>query len=75
LHKQQISFTVAFEEHPTLPFETVLSIEPRPYQNEALTRWLAVCSAGVVVLPTGAGKTFVAAMAIHETHLWTLETV
>ncbi len=75
LRKQQTPFTVAFEEQPALPFETAISIEPRPYQNEALTRWIAAGSAGVVVLPTGAGKTFVAAMAIHETHLWTLAVV
>ncbi len=54
LRKQQTSFTVAFEEHPALPFETALSIEPRPYQQEALAHWLAEGSKGVVVLPTGA---------------------
>jgi superfamily II DNA or RNA helicase len=75
LHKQQTPFTVTFVEHPELPFETSLNFEPRPYQNEALTRWLAAGSTGVVVLPTGAGKTLVAAMAIHETHLWTLAVV
>jgi len=75
LHKQQTPFTVAFEERPALPFETTLHMEPRPYQEEALTRWLAEGSAGVVVLPTGAGKTLVAAMAIHETGLWTLVVV
>ncbi len=75
LRKQQTPFTVAFEERPALPFETALSMEPRPYQEEALTRWLAEGSAGVVVLPTGAGKTLVAAMAIHETGLWTLAVV
>jgi len=75
LRKQQTSYTVAFDEHPTLPFETNLGIEPRPYQQEALTQWLAEGSAGVVVLPTGAGKTLVAAMAINETHLWTLAIV
>jgi superfamily II DNA or RNA helicase len=75
LRKQQTPFTVAFEERPELPFETVLSIEPRPYQDEALACWLAEGSAGVVVLPTGAGKTLVAAMAIDETHLWTLVVV
>jgi superfamily II DNA or RNA helicase len=75
LRKQQTPFTVAFDEHPALPFETTLSIEPRPYQYESLTRWLATGSAGVVVLPTGAGKTLVAAMAIHETRLWTLAIV
>src|SRR5438094_1697029 len=36
LRKQQTPFTVAFEERPALPFETTLSIESRPYQNEAL---------------------------------------
>jgi superfamily II DNA or RNA helicase len=75
LRKQQTPFTVAFEERPALPFETSLQLEPRPYQEEALTRWLAEGSAGVVVLPTGAGKTLVAAMAIHETGLWTLAVV
>ena len=75
LRKRQTPFTVAFEERPALPFETALKLEPRPYQDEALTRWLAAGSAGVVVLPTGAGKTLVAAMAIHETRLWTLAVV
>ena len=75
LQTQQTPFTVAFEERPALPFETALNVEPRPYQNEALTNWLAEGSAGVVVLPTGAGKTLVAAMAVHETRLWTLAVV
>lgn len=72
---QHTPFTVAFEERPPLPFETALKIEPRPYQREALASWLAAESAGVVILPTGAGKTFVAAMSIHQTGLWTLAVV
>jgi superfamily II DNA or RNA helicase len=75
LHQQQIPFTVAFEERPALPRATSLALEPRPYQEEALSGWLAHGNAGVVVLPTGAGKTFVAAMAIHEVGLWTLAVV
>jgi superfamily II DNA or RNA helicase len=82
LRQQQTPFTVAFDERPALPSSMgamncapTLSMEPRPYQEEALTAWLAVGSAGVVVLPTGAGKTFVAAMAIAETGLWTLAVV
>ncbi|HVB72524.1 MAG TPA: DEAD/DEAH box helicase [Ktedonobacteraceae bacterium] len=75
LEAQNTPFTVAFEEKPPLPFATVLQVEPRPYQNEAMASWLAEGSAGVVVLPTGAGKTLVAAMAIHETGLWTLAVV
>jgi len=75
LSQQQTPFTVAFDERPALPFPVSLSIEPRPYQEDALTAWLAEESAGVVVLPTGAGKTFVAAMAIAKTGLLTLAVV
>jgi superfamily II DNA or RNA helicase len=75
LQANQAPFHIAFEERPALPFETVLGIAPRPYQQEALAHWLAAGSAGVVILPTGAGKTIVAAMALHETRLWTLVVV
>jgi len=75
LQAQGAPFNVAFEERPELPFATALQVEPRPYQNEALASWLAEGSAGIVVLPTGAGKTLVAAMSIHETRLWTLAVV
>src|SRR5687767_13536431 len=40
--------------------------EPRPYQTEALKAWRERRSRGGVVLPTGAGKTQVALMAIDE---------
>src|SRR5438270_2964571 len=75
LRSQQTPFTIAFEERPALPSPLSLAMEPRPYQEEALTHWLAEGSTGVIVLPTGAGKTFVAAMAIAETGLWTLAVV
>ncbi len=75
LKRQQTPFTVNFEERPALPFTTTLAMEPRPYQQEALTAWTAQANTGIVVLPTGAGKTFVAAMAIHQTGLWTLAVV
>ena len=75
LQRQQTPFTIAFEERPALEHPTQLAMEPRRYQEEALTNWLAAGSTGVVVLPTGAGKTFVAAMAIHETGLKTLAVV
>ena len=41
---------------------------PRPYQREAVDRWRAAGARGSVVLPTGAGKTLVALMAINELH-------
>jgi len=37
---------------------------PRDYQLEALTRWEGAGSRGSVVLPTGAGKSFLALLAI-----------
>jgi len=37
---------------------------PRPYQREALARWQAAGGRGTVVLPTGAGKTLVALLAV-----------
>lgn len=40
---------------------------PREAQQEAVTRWMAAGQRGTVVLPTGAGKTLVALMAIHRT--------
>jgi superfamily II DNA or RNA helicase len=46
--------------------------EPRPYQAEALAAWRARQGRGVVVLPTGAGKTWVACLAIDDKRRSTL---
>ncbi len=56
-------------------FRAKLVLEPRPYQREALDRWIEHDGRGVVVLPTGAGKTVVALMAIQHTRLRTLVVV
>ena len=47
-------------------FRTKLAAEPRPYQDEAIAEWERAHSCGVVVLPTGAGKSLVAQMAIER---------
>ena len=39
---------------------------PREYQREAVDRWASAGSRGTVVLPTGAGKTLVALLAIDR---------
>ena len=39
---------------------------PRDYQRDAVDRWFAAQGRGSVVLPTGAGKSFVAMLAIYE---------
>lgn len=46
--------------------------EPRPFQREALAAWEQAKSAGVVVLPTGAGKSQVGMMAIDKKRRSTL---
>jgi superfamily II DNA or RNA helicase len=46
--------------------------EPRPYQLEALKAWRDRGARGVVVLPTGAGKTLVAELAIDDRRRSTL---
>jgi superfamily II DNA or RNA helicase len=49
--------------------------EPHPYQAEALNAWLAADRWGSIVLPTGAGKTFLALHAIAATPVSTLVVV
>jgi superfamily II DNA or RNA helicase len=56
-------------------FPTKLLVEPRPYQREAIAQWRKASSCGVVVLPTGAGKSLVAQMAIEQVKRSTLVVV
>jgi len=62
-------------ERYALPFYPQLSLQPRPYQREALRNWLANAGRGVVVLPTGAGKTVLAYMALEQVPVRTLVVV
>jgi superfamily II DNA or RNA helicase len=48
---------------------------PHPYQVEALDAWLAADCWGSVILPTGAGKTFLALRAMAATAVSTLVVV
>jgi superfamily II DNA or RNA helicase len=52
-----------------------LALTPRPYQDDALASWLAAEGRGVVILPTGAGKTVLALMAIERLKQRTLIVV
>jgi superfamily II DNA or RNA helicase len=56
-------------------FPTRLLFAPRPYQDEAIAEWRRAGRRGVVVLPTGAGKSLVAQMAIAQTQRSTLVVV
>jgi superfamily II DNA or RNA helicase len=65
----------ALRERYALPFSPALSLHPRPYQSAAVDAWLRADGRGVVVLPTGAGKTVVAYDAIARLSVRTLIVV
>jgi superfamily II DNA or RNA helicase len=56
-------------------FKAELTAEPRPYQQEAIAAWKNGGRRGVIILPTGAGKTFVAQIAIEMVGRSTLVVV
>lgn len=49
-----------------------VQMEPYPHQQEALEAWVQAGRSGVVVLPTAAGKTYLAQLAIQSTQRTTL---
>jgi len=56
-------------------FTPSVAIEPRDYQQEALSAWQNNGRRGSVILPTGSGKTFLAVQAIAEAGVSTLVVV
>ena len=62
----------AFDE---LDLNLAVSMAPFPHQQEALDGWLEAGRRGVVVLPTGSGKTYVAQLAMAATPRSTLVMV
>ena len=74
--RQLVKDGAPYEDHarsyPSLDEGPRVHREPRPYQREALEAWKRWRGRGVVVLPTGAGKTHVAVMAIDDKRRATL---
>jgi superfamily II DNA or RNA helicase len=66
LRAEGIPYLDQARRYQTLSAGALVHREPRPYQKDALAAWNASRFRGVVVLPTGAGKTLVAHMAIDE---------
>lgn len=73
--KRKISYEDEAKKYHRFDFAAKLEVEPRPYQQEAIEKWQAENRCGVVILPTGAGKTFVAQMAIESVGRSTLVIV
>ena len=63
LKEEEIGYEDNAKAYKTLPLTLKKEIIPRPHQKEALKAWLTP-KKGVVILPTGSGKTILAVLAI-----------
>lgn len=66
LGRAKIAFDDSARRYEELPLEIRATRTPRPYQKEAIAAWSQARGRGVVVLPTGAGKSYVAVLALAE---------
>jgi superfamily II DNA or RNA helicase len=67
LRREQIAYHDEARAFQPTPWALHTSRDPFPHQTDALAAWRHQGSRGVVVLPTGTGKTHLAIMAIQET--------
>lgn len=66
LHRRGTPYQDLARDYAPLERTHDASRSPRPYQHEAVAAWRAAGRRGIVVLPTGAGKTFVAELCIAD---------
>lgn len=66
LTQRKTPFEDRAREYLELDLKSPIERTPFPYQQEATDAWLEAGKRGVVVLPTGAGKTFVAQMIMER---------
>ncbi|MDP6110778.1 MAG: DEAD/DEAH box helicase family protein [Planctomycetota bacterium] len=72
LTRSKTPFEDTAREYEELQLASSLERKPFPYQQEAVDTWAKSGKRGVVVLPTGAGKTFVAQMIMGSIQRSTL---
>ena len=75
LRAEKVAFTDKVTEFESLPLKLNAPYQPYPHQQAALDAWIANRWRGVVVLPTAAGKTYLAHLAMQATPRSTLITV
>ena len=75
LQQEGIEFEDQAREFVTLELKPAFEMSPYPHQEEALQAWKRSGRRGVVVLPTGAGKTYLAQLAMGSTPRSTLVVV
>ncbi|MEA5598308.1 DEAD/DEAH box helicase [Rivularia sp. UHCC 0363] len=75
LQAEQTDFVDEAKEFYPVEMNPGLVMEPYPHQSEALQAWKLAKRQGVVVLPTAAGKTYLAQLAMESTPRTTLIVV
>ncbi len=75
LQAEEINFIDEAKEFYAVDLIPSLEMTPYPHQSEALAAWKLAGRQGVVVLPTAAGKTYLAQMAMQATPRTTLIVV
>jgi superfamily II DNA or RNA helicase len=67
LIQQQIPYSDEARAWDKAPWSNRIDRQPFPHQIEGLTTWWKQGGRGIVVLPTGTGKTYLAVLAIQKT--------
>ncbi|MBN4006325.1 DEAD/DEAH box helicase family protein [Nostoc sp. LPT] len=75
LQAEDVNFIDEAKQFYPIDLVPSLEMEPYPHQTEALAAWKLAGRQGVVVLPTAAGKTYLAQMAMQSTPRTTLIVV
>jgi len=75
LQSEDINFLDEAKDFQSLALNSRFEMTPYPHQAEALAGWKAAGRQGIVVLPTAAGKTYLAQLAMEATPRTTLIVV
>jgi superfamily II DNA or RNA helicase len=72
LRKNQVAFKDKVKRYRTLQLASRIKQTPHPHQSEAIAAWQQSGGCGVIELPTGSGKSYVAQLAIEAMQRSTL---
>ena len=72
LRAHDVPYSDSARQFTVKSFNNQKQVSPYPYQSEAIDAWHANGKRGVISLPTGAGKTFIAILLIADTQRPTL---
>ena len=67
LHNRGFAYNDLARQYERIDLPLVAPLSPFPHQQAALDAWVAGGCTGIVELPTGAGKTLLAVLAIQHT--------